>query len=98
MYLLSDCAIDQNQSDIVGIMEKTATVRIMERRMIKKKDRAVTLIIVLFRLIQCRNVSFTVVKKFMNTKSSANSEDLHRLKIFVLMKLREERSAFLSPS
>lgn len=52
MYLLSDSAIDQNQSEAQGIAENTAVARTMERRMIRKKDRAVTLIIVLFRRTQ----------------------------------------------
>ena len=70
MYPLSDCAIDQNQSDSHGTMEKTTIVKSIVRKRMIKKDSVVTLIIVPFRRMQCSNVSFAFAKNFIDTKIS----------------------------
>jgi len=70
MYPLSDCAIDQNQSDSHGTMEKTTIVKSIVRKRMIKNDSAVTLIIVPFRRMQCSNVSFAFAKNFTGTKIS----------------------------
>ena len=70
MYLLSDCAIDQNQSDSHGTMEKTTIVKSIVRKRMIKNDSVVILIIVPFRRMQCSNVCFAFAKNLIDTKVS----------------------------